>query len=54
VGKRLQKMSPGQRYVFLCDELMAEGIDKPIFRDGGEVTDRDVRSYGVVITMRRK
>ena len=54
MGKRLQKMSPGEQCVFLCEKRMAKSIHKPIICAGGEITAQDVRSYGVVITMRRK
>jgi hypothetical protein len=33
---------------------MAERINKPIGLAGGEIVDRDDRSYGVVITVRKE
>lgn len=47
-------MLPGEQFIFLCESKMAESIDKPITRAGGTIIDRDIRSYGVVITMRKK
>ena len=51
---RLEKMAPGQEYRFLCIEKMAEKMDRLVALSGGEIIDRDDRSYGVVIGVRKK
>jgi len=47
-------MAAGQEFHFLCDEKMAERMDRVVAINGGEIFDKDVRSYGVVISMRKK
>lgn len=47
-------MAPGQEYRFLCIEKMAEKMDRLVALSGGEIIDRDDRSYGVVIGVRKK
>lgn len=51
---RLDKMSVGQELHFLCAEKMAEKMDRVIDLGGGEIFDKDARSYGVVISVRKK
>jgi hypothetical protein len=47
-------MAAGQEFRFLCIEKMAEKMDRIVALGGGEIIDRDVRSYGVVIAVRKK
>jgi hypothetical protein len=47
-------MAPGQEFRFLCIEKMAEKMDRLVALNGGEIIDRDDRSYGVVISVRKK
>lgn len=47
-------MNPGEQFIFLCEGKMAEKIDKPITLAGGRIVDRDIRSYAVVITVRKE
>lgn len=51
---RLCSLDAGQEFHFLCVEKMAEKMDKVVALGDGEVFDRDVRSYGVVISVRKK
>jgi hypothetical protein len=46
-------MNPGEQFRFMCKNDMAARINKPITLAGGKVIDQDVRSYGVVITVRK-
>ena len=50
---RLNSMTPGQEYCFLCIDKMAEKMDRIVALAGGEIFDRDDRSYGVVICVRK-
>ena len=50
---RLNTMAAGQEFRFLCIEKMAEKMDRIVSIGGGEITDKDVRSYGVVISVRK-
>ena len=47
-------MSPGEQYCFLCVNKMAEGMDRVVSLASGEILARDNRSYGVVLTVRKK
>jgi len=47
-------MEPGQEFRFLCIEKMAEKMDRLVALNGGEIIDREDRSYGVVISLRKK
>jgi len=54
VRARLSNMAAGQEFCFLCIEKMAEKMDRIIALAGGEIFNRDDRSYGVVICVRKK
>jgi len=47
-------MAGGQGYTFLCNDKMAEKMDRVVALAGGEIFEKDVRSYGVVISVRKK
>jgi hypothetical protein len=47
-------MAAGQGFRFLCTDKMAEKMDRIVARANGEIIDRDDRSYGVVISVRKK
>ena len=47
-------MAPGEQFRFMCKDDMAKRIKKPITLAGGRIIDQDVRSYGVVITVRKQ
>jgi hypothetical protein len=47
-------MAAGQEFRFLCIDKMAEKMDRIVALAGGEILDKDVRSYGVVIFVRKK
>jgi hypothetical protein len=47
-------MDAGQEFHFLCVEKMAEKMDRVVALGGGEIFNRDDRSYGVVISVRKK
>ena len=47
-------MTAGEQFRALCTDKMAEGMDRIVGLGGGEITERDVRSYAVVITVRKK
>jgi hypothetical protein len=47
-------MAPGQGFNFLCTDKMAEKMDRVVANGDGEITDRDDRSYGVVISVKKK
>lgn len=51
---RLHNMIAGQEFCFLCIEKMAEKMDRIVALAGGEIFNRDDRSYGVVIFVRKK
>ena len=51
---RLNTMEAGQEYCFLCIDKMAEKMDRIVGLAGGEIITTDVRSYGVVICVRKK
>ena len=50
---RLSSMAAGQEFCFLCIEKMAEKMDRIVALAGGEIFNRDVKSYGVVICVRK-
>ena len=47
-------MAPGEQFCFICEGKMAERIDRPILKAGGEIIECDKRSYCVVMTVRKK
>ena len=47
-------MVAGQEFHFLCSDKMAEKMDRFIDLGGGEIFDQDRRSYGVVLSVRKK
>jgi len=47
-------MTAGQQFCFLCIDKMAEKMDRIVAIGGGEIFNREVRSYGVVICVRKK
>lgn len=47
-------MTGGETFQFLCVEKMAEKMDRVVALAGGEICDKDVRSYGVVVSVRKK
>lgn len=51
---RLHNMIAGQEFCFLCIEKMAEKMVRIVALAGGEIFNRDDRSYGVVIFVRKK
>jgi hypothetical protein len=53
VRARLDTMAAGQEFRFLCIEKMAEKMDRIVALGNGEIFERDVRSYGVVIAVRK-
>ena len=50
---RLNNMTAGQEFCFLCIEKMAEKMARIVAFAGGEISKRDDRSYGVVICVRK-
>ena len=53
VRARLNTMEAGSKFHFLCSEKMAEQMDRVISLAGGKIFAKDVRSYGVVISVRK-
>lgn len=51
---RLGNMAAGQEFHFLCEEKMAEKMDRVVALAGGEIFEKDERSYGTVISVRKK
>ncbi|BCL63264.1 hypothetical protein DGMP_39570 [Desulfomarina profundi] len=51
---RLNKMATGEEFHFICDGKMADKIERIILLNGGEISAKDTRSYGVVISIRKK
>ena len=47
-------MTPGEQFRFICVSKMAEGMDRLVSAGGGEILDKDVRSYGVVFTVQKQ
>ncbi len=47
-------MVAGQEFRFICIEKMAEKMDRIVALGGGKIVDTDFRSYGVVISVRKK
>jgi hypothetical protein len=47
-------MAQGEEYTFLCKDIMAEKMDRVVTNAGGEIIEKDARSYGVVISVRKK
>jgi len=54
VRARLNAMSIGQKFHFICDEKMAAKIERVITLNDGEIIDRDSKSCGIVISIRKK
>ena len=50
---RLGTMREGDEFHFLCNEKMAEQMDKVIALAGGKIFAKDIRSYGVVISVKK-
>jgi len=53
VRARLSNMTLGQEFIFICIEKMAEKMDRIVALGGGEIFEKDVRPYGVVISVRK-
>lgn len=51
---RLEAGKPGENFRFLCDHTMAAKMDTVVARADGEILERDVRSYGVVLFVEKK
>ena len=51
---RLSSMAAGHGFRFLCTDKMAEKMDRIVALAGGEIINRDDRSYGVVISVLKK
>jgi hypothetical protein len=47
-------MAAGKKFRFLCTDKMAEKMDRIVALAGGEIINRDDRSYCVVISVRKK
>ena len=47
-------MADAQEFHFLCNDKMAEKMDRIVSLGGGEIFNKDIRSYGVVISIRKK
>ena len=47
-------MAVGQKFRFLCTDKMAKQMDRIVALAGGEITDREDRSYGVVLSVQKK
>lgn len=47
-------MTPGEQFRFLCVNKMAEGMDQVVSSAGGEILNKEIRSYGVVLTVLKK
>ncbi|MCK5070261.1 MAG: hypothetical protein KAR01_06955 [Desulfocapsa sp.] len=50
---RLDSMAPGMEFHFLCVPHMADRMNEIIPESGGEITKRDNRTYGVVLSVRK-
>ena len=50
---RLDSMTQGQEFNFLCTDKMAERMDGIVASSGGEIFARDDRAYGSVISVRK-
>jgi hypothetical protein len=46
-------MKAGDQFHFLCNEKMAEKMERIVALAGGEIFTKDMRSYGVVISVRK-
>jgi len=47
-------MEVGREFHFLCNDKMADKMDRIASLAGGEIVSKDVRSYGVVLCVRKK
>ena len=54
VRARLDNMATNQEFHFLCVEKMGKKMDRIVSLGGGEIFEKDVRSYGVVLSVRKK
>ena len=50
---RLKNMRPGAEFHFLCVRKMADKMSTLVPENGGEITNRDDRSYAVVLSVRK-
>ena len=50
---RLKSMSPGMEFHFLCVRKMADRMSNLVPENGGEIINRDDRSYAVVLSVRK-
>ncbi len=50
---RLNSMTTGQEYTFLCVPIMAIKMDRIVALAGGEIYEKDVRNYGIVLSVRK-
>jgi len=46
-------MTTGQEFTFLCVPKMAIKMDKIVALAGGEIYKKDVRNYGIVLSVRK-
>jgi len=46
-------MTAGQEFYFICDKKMGEKIGRVVILNDGEILSRDIRSDGVVISIRK-
>ena len=51
---RLDSMSAGAEFHFLCVPKMADRMDKVVSAGGGTITSREDRSYAVVLSVRKE
>lgn len=51
---RLDSMAVGQEFTFLCVPKMAEKMGPDVAGGGGEIFKRDVRNYGIVLSVQKK
>jgi hypothetical protein len=54
VRARLDHMAASEEFHFLCNEIMADKMDRVVALAGGEILNKDVREYGVVVSVRKK
>ncbi|MCF8055526.1 MAG: hypothetical protein K9K37_02685 [Desulfocapsa sp.] len=48
---RLDSMVPGAEFHFLCVPKMADRMDEVVLAGGGRITNREDRSYAVVLSV---
>jgi hypothetical protein len=54
VRARLDNITTGQEFHFLCEQKMAEKMNHVVRLGDGEIFKKDIRSYGVVVSVRKK